>query len=62
MFMTFDPESLQQAVTLDRAALGMPFLQADFDGQGRLRIIVGKRETLTDDPQWAQIFRTARTA
>lgn len=59
MFMTFDPEHLQQAVSPDRAALGMPFFQSDFDADGRLRTVIGKRETLTDDPRWAPIFRTA---
>ncbi|MFT8898281.1 MAG: 2-dehydropantoate 2-reductase N-terminal domain-containing protein [Acetobacter sp.] len=59
MFMTFDPDRLQQAVSPERAALGMPFLQSDFDTNGRFRTVVGKRETLTDDPHWAQIFRTA---
>ncbi|QEH96815.1 ketopantoate reductase family protein [Gluconobacter thailandicus] len=59
MFMTFDPDRLQQVVGPERAALGMPFLQSDFDANGHLRTVVGKRETLTDDPHWAQIFRTA---
>ncbi|MFT9090115.1 MAG: 2-dehydropantoate 2-reductase [Gluconacetobacter sp.] len=56
MFMTFNPDRLQQAVGSERAALGMPFLRSDFDADGRLRTVVGKRETLTNDPHWAQIF------
>ncbi|EHH68353.1 hypothetical protein GMO_11230 [Gluconobacter morbifer G707] len=59
MFMTFNPDRLQQDVGPERAALGMPFFQSDFDEDGRLRTVVGKRETLTDNLHWAQIFRTA---
>ncbi|MBF0860491.1 NAD(P)-binding domain-containing protein [Gluconobacter sp. LMG 31484] len=59
MFMTFDPQHLQQAVTPQRAALGMPFLQSDLDAKGKIKISVGKRETLTDDPETAQLLSTA---
>lgn len=59
MFMTFNPDHLQQAVFPDRAAFGMPFLQSDFDANGHFKMSVGKRETLTDDPEWAHLFRAA---
>lgn len=57
MFMTFEPERLRQAVSPERAVLGMPFLQSDFDANGHLKMSVGKRETLTDDPEWAHLLR-----
>ncbi|CAI9119203.1 ketopantoate reductase family protein [Brytella acorum] len=59
MFMTFEPDRLRQAVSPERAILGMPFLQSDFDANGHLKISIGKRETLTDDPEWAHLFRAA---
>lgn len=59
LFMTFEPEHLQQAITPGRAALGMPFLQSDLDADGRITVTVGKRETLTDDPLLAGLFRDA---
>ena len=59
MFMTFEPDRLRQAVSPERAVLGMPFLQSDFDANGHLKMSIGKRETLTDDPEWAHLFRAA---
>lgn len=59
MFMTFDPDILQQAVGPGRAVLGMPFVQADLDAQGRSTIVVGRRQTLTASPYWADLFNAA---
>jgi 2-dehydropantoate 2-reductase len=41
MFNTFDPEALSDAVGVGRCAFGMPFLQADYDGEGRLAATIG---------------------
>ncbi|WP_173570837.1 ketopantoate reductase family protein [Acetobacter conturbans] len=61
MLMTFDPEHLQQAVGVERAALGMPFLQSTMDTQGRIKVTMGgaSRQTLTSDPYLASIFKAA---
>ncbi|WP_413618932.1 hypothetical protein [Gluconacetobacter sacchari] len=52
------PDRLQKTVGPERAALGMLFLQSDFYADGRLKISVGKRETLTDDSEWTHLFMT----
>ncbi|MBS1060387.1 ketopantoate reductase family protein [Gluconobacter sp. Dm-44] len=59
MFMTFEPDRLRQAVGPERTVIGMPFIQSDFDANGHLKMSVGKRETLTNDPEWAHLFRAA---
>ncbi|MFT8417510.1 MAG: 2-dehydropantoate 2-reductase N-terminal domain-containing protein [Acetobacter sp.] len=59
MFMTFNPEYLQQAIGLDRVALGMPFLQSDIDAHGAAQVRVSRRPTLTSNPYWASIFSAA---
>ena len=41
MCNTFNPEVLSNAVGAERCAFGMPFLQADFDGEGRLVATIG---------------------
>jgi len=61
MFMTFEPERLQQSVGLARSALGMPYLQSNLDDHGRVSISVGgsSRQTLTSEPSCAAIFAAA---
>ena len=41
MFNTFDPETLSDAIGVGRCTFGMPFLQADYDGEGRLAATIG---------------------
>ncbi len=41
MCNTFNPDVLSDAVGAERSAFGMPFLQADFDGEGRLVATIG---------------------
>lgn len=41
MFNSFDPEAMGDAVGVERCAFGMPFLQADYDGEGRLKAVIG---------------------
>ena len=58
MFNTFDPDSLCDAVGAGRAAFGMPFIQAQLDGEGRVKAIIGAagRKTLLGDQQWVDLF------
>jgi 2-dehydropantoate 2-reductase len=56
MFNTFDPEAIIDAVGAERCAFGMSFLQANYDGDGRLDATIGTagqksllgRQTLVD--------------
>ena len=41
MFNTFDPQAMGDAVGAERCAFGMPFLQADYDSEGRLNAVLG---------------------
>ena len=41
MFNTFDPEAIIDALGAERCAFGMSFLQADYDGDGRLDATIG---------------------
>lgn len=60
-FNTFTPEHLQEAVGLERAALGMPMIQSNFDASGRLTATVGRggQQSLTSDQKWANILQDA---
>ena len=61
MFNTFEPERLQAALGAERCALGMPFVQANFDQDGRLKATVGAggQKSLMDRPRWVEVFNTA---
>lgn len=60
MFMTFTPEHLQQAVGHERVFLGMPFVQSQLNAQGRIKVSVSRRPTLTSAPHLASLFNTAK--
>lgn len=61
MFNTFEPEQLAQAIGPDRYALGMPFIQARLDGDGRLDANVGGtgQKTMMDCQRWVDLFGAA---
>ena len=61
MFNTFEPERLQAALSAERCAFGMPFVQANFDQDGRLKATVGAggQKSLMDRPRWVEVFNTA---
>ncbi len=61
MFVTFDPERLQQAVGAERCSFGMPFVQAMLDAEGRLKATIGAagQKTIMSEQRWVDLFRTA---
>ena len=61
MFNTFEPEQLQDAVGLERSALGMPFVQANFDQDGKLKATIGAggQKTLLSQARWVEVFNAA---
>ena len=61
MFNNFDPERLQNAVGVERCCFGMPFLQANFDGDGRLEAKIGAagQKSLLGQQRWVDVFLAA---
>ncbi len=61
MFNTFDPEALQRAIGTERCALGMPFVQATLDADGRLKATIGAagQKTLLSQQRWVDLFNAA---
>ena len=61
MFNTFEPEPMREAVGAGRTALGMPFVQANFDREGRLdaKIGAGGQKTLLSEERWVDEFNAA---
>ena len=58
---TFSPEKLQAAVGAGRCALGMPFVRAMLNPEGRLKMTIGAggQKTITDRQRWADLFNSA---
>ncbi len=61
MFNTFEPEALVEAIGAERCALGMPFVQAKLDGEGRLKASIGTggQKTLLSQRRWVDLFAVA---
>jgi len=61
MFVTFEPERLRDAVGVERCSFGMPFVQANFDGDGRLNATIGAggQKTIMSQPRWVDLFNAA---
>jgi len=61
MFVTFEPERLRDAVGAERCAFGMPFIQSDFDGEGRLKATIGAggQKTIMSQQRWVDVFIAA---
>ena len=61
MFVTFDPERLQQAVGAQRCSFGMPFVQARLDAGGRLKATIGAAgaKTIMGEQRWVRLFEAA---
>ena len=61
MFNTFKPEELIEAIGPERCALGMPFVQAKLDGDGRLKASIGAggQKTLLGRKCWVDVFAAA---
>ena len=61
MFNTFHPERLAEAVGASRCALGMPFVQATLDGDGKLKATIGAagQKTILSEQRWVDLFNAA---
>ena len=61
MFNTFHPERLQDAVGAERCALGMPFVRATLDGEGRLKATIdgAGQTTIMSEQRWVGMFNSA---
>ena len=61
MFNTFEPERLRDAVGAERCAFGMPFVQADFDRDGKLKATIGAggQKTLLSHTRSVDVFNAA---
>ena len=61
MFVTFDPERLRDVVGAERCAFGMPFVQSDFDSEGRLKATIGAggQKTIMSQQRWVDVFTAA---
>ena len=60
MFNTFNPERLRDAVGAQRSSFGMPFIQANFDQDGRLNAMIGTaQKTKIDSPYLVNVFIAA---
>ncbi len=61
MFNTFEPERLSAAVGSDRCAFGMPFVQAELDNDGKLKVVIGAsgQKTILSQPRWVEVFNAA---
>ncbi len=64
MFVTFEPERLRDAVGEERCSFGMPFVQANFDGAGRLKATIGAagQKTIMGRQRWVDMFNAAGLA
>ena len=59
-FNTFDPERLRDAVGAQRSYFGMPFIQANFDQDGRLNAMIGlAQKTRIDSQDSVKVFIAA---
>jgi 2-dehydropantoate 2-reductase len=61
MFVTFEPERLQAVVGAERCAFGMPYVQANFDSDGRLKASIGAggQKTIMSQQRWVDVFNAA---
>ena len=61
MFVTFDPERLQQAVGAERCSFGMPFVQATLNAEGKLKAAIGAagQKTIMSEQRWVDLFKAA---
>jgi 2-dehydropantoate 2-reductase len=60
MFNNFRPELLEAAIG-DRCVLGMPFIQANFEQDGRLKASIGAggQKSLIGEQRWVDVFNAA---
>ena len=58
---TFDPQRLQAAMCDERCALGMPFVQAALNSEGRLKVTIGAggQRSILSQQRWVDLFNAA---
>jgi 2-dehydropantoate 2-reductase len=58
---TFHPERLRTTVGVDRCCLGIPFVQAVLNSEGRLKVKIGAggQRTIMDRQRWVDVFDAA---
>ena len=61
LFNCFEPERLRDAIGAERGTFGMPFVQANFDGEGKLQATIGAagQKTLLGQQRWVDVFNAA---
>lgn len=61
MFVNFEPERLQNAIGSERCSFGMPFLQANFDNNGKLKATIGAagQKTKLSQQRLVDVFNDA---
>lgn len=61
MFNTFEPELLQATIGEGRCAFGMPFVQANLDREGQLKVVIGAggQKTMINRQRWVDVFNAA---
>jgi 2-dehydropantoate 2-reductase len=61
MFNNFEPERLRDAVGPERCAFGMPFVQANVDGDGKLNATIGAagQKSIMSEQRWVDLFVAA---
>jgi 2-dehydropantoate 2-reductase len=61
MFNTFDPNHLEKTIGVGRCAFGMPFIQSQFNLDGRLDATIGAggQKTLLSETRWVEVFNAA---
>ena len=61
MFNTFQPERLEAAISPERCAFGMPFVQATLDADGRLKATIGAggQKSIMSRRRWVDVFTAA---
>ena len=61
MFNNFHPEQLQDVISTERCAFGMPFVQAQLGSDGRLKATIGAggQKTIMSQQRWVDVFNAA---
>jgi 2-dehydropantoate 2-reductase len=61
MFNIFEPERLQEAVGAERCSFGMPFVQANFAQDGKLKATIGAngQKNIMSQARWVDVFNAA---
>ena len=59
MFVTFEAERIHGEMGDQDCTFGMPAINASLDGDGRLKLSIGRQKTLHSDKRWVELFEAA---